>query len=402
MVSNLKFMNNKVGGIKFKSTSRYLLVLGLLVGSLGYTSSAIADNKAVSIYVDGRVQTISTSKNTVEEVLSQAGVEVFEKDSVEPARSTKINSNRFNVNVYRARMVTVVDGVNFKRVLTSGQSGKKIALDAGINVTDQDKFSFSRVDEFSGDVPPGEVLTIKKAKSIKLNLYGKDLDLKTHAVDVADLLKEQNIKIAEGDELSLAQDAKISDGLALSLSSVGREVVVADEEIAFPEEIIKDADKEASFKEVQTPGVKGRKTVTYQIVKRNGQEESKTVQSEVVISEPTKQVVIIGSKSPVPAAPSNPAGNVALGQQLAASRGWGDGDQWSCLYNLWQRESGWRTEAHNPSGAHGIPQALPGSKMGAGWENDPAVQINWGLGYIAGRYGTPCNAYNIQRSKGWY
>ena len=402
MVSNLKFMNNKVGGIKFKSTSRYLLVLGLLVGSLGYTSSAIADNKAVSIYVDGRVQTISTSKNTVEEVLSQAGVEVFEKDSVEPARSTKINSNRFNDNVYRARMVTVVDGVNFKRVLTSGQSGKKIALDAGINVTDQDKFSFSRVDEFSGDVPPGEVLTIKKAKSIKLNLYGKDLDLKTHAVDVADLLKEQNIKIAEGDELSLAQDAKISDGLALSLSSVGREVVVADEEIAFPEEIIKDADKEASFKEVQTPGVKGRKTVTYQIVKRNGQEESKTVQSEVVISEPTKQVVIIGSKSPVPAAPSNPAGNVALGQQLAASRGWGDGDQWSCLYNLWQRESGWRTEAHNPSGAHGIPQALPGSKMGAGWENDPAVQINWGLGYIAGRYGTPCNAYNIQRSKGWY
>lgn len=402
MVSNLKFMNNKVGGIKFKSTSKYLLVLGLLVGSLGYTSSAIADNRAVSIYVDGRVQTISTSKNTVEEALSQAGVEVLEKDSVEPAKSTKINSNRFNVNVYRARMVTVVDGVNFKRVLTSGQSGKKIALDAGINVTDQDKFSFSRVDEFSGDVPPGEVLTIKKAKSIKLNLYGKDLDLKTHAVDVADLLKEQNIKIAEGDELSLAQDAKISDGLALSLSSIGREVVVADEEIAFPEEIIKDADKEASFKEVQTPGVKGKKTVTYQIVKRNGQEESKTVQSEVVVSEPTKQVVIVGSKSPVPAAPSNPAGNVALGQQLAASRGWGDGDQWSCLYNLWQRESGWRTEAHNPSGAHGIPQALPGSKMGAGWENDPAVQINWGLGYIAGRYGTPCNAYNIQRSKGWY
>ncbi len=402
MVSNLKFMNNKVGGIKFKSTSRYLLVLGLLVGSLGYTSSAIADNKAVSIYVDGRVQTISTSKNTVEEVLSQAGVEVFEKDSVEPAKSTKINSNRFNVNVYRARMVTVVDGVNFKRVLTSGQSGKKIALDAGINVTDQDKFSFSRVDEFSGDVPPGEVLTIKKAKSIKLNLYGKDLDLKTHAVDVAELLKEQNIKIAEGDELSLAQDTKIADGLALSLSSVGREVVVADEEIAFPEEIIKDADKEASFKEVQTPGVKGKKTVTYQIVKRNGQEESKTVQSEVVVSEPTKQVVIVGSKSPVPAAPSNPAGNVALGQQLAASRGWGDGDQWSCLYNLWQRESGWRTEAHNPSGAHGIPQALPGSKMGAGWENNPTVQINWGLGYIAGRYGTPCNAYNIQRSKGWY
>jgi uncharacterized protein YabE (DUF348 family) len=395
-------MKKKVGGIKLKSTYLYLLVLTALVGILGYTSKVFAENKIVSIYVDGRVQVISTAKETVGDALNQAGVEILEKDSVEPGKSAKIDSGSFNVNVYRARMVTVVDGVNFKRVLTSGQSGKKIATDAGIKVSDQDKYSFSRVDDFSGDIPPGEVLTIKRAKNIKLNLYGKDIDLKTHAVDVADLLKEQNIKPSDTDEVSLPRDAKITEGLSLSISSVGKEVVVVDEDIPFPEEVIKDANKETSFKEVQTPGVNGKKTVTYEIVKRNGQEESRTAQSEVVLSEPTRQVVIVGSKSPIPSAPSNPAGNVALGQQLAAARGWGSGDQWSCLYNLWQKESGWRTEAHNPSGAHGIPQALPGSKMGAGWQNDPVVQINWGLGYIAGRYGTPCNAYNIQRSKGWY
>jgi SLT domain-containing protein len=75
----------------------------------------------------------------------------------------------------------------------------------------------------------------------------------------------------------------------------------------------------------------------------------------------------------------------------AANYGWGD-DQFACLVSLWNKESGWRVNAANSSGAYGIPQALPGSKMasaGADWETNPATQIAWGMGYIAGRYGTP-------------
>ena len=60
--------------------------------------------------------------------------------------------------------------------------------------------------------------------------------------------------------------------------------------------------------------------------------------------------------------------------------------------NIWTRESGWRWNAANASGAYGIPQALPGSKMataGADWQTNPATQIKWGLGYIQSIYGTP-------------
>lgn len=401
MVSNLKLNKKVVGMFNFNKKLVQILSLVSLIAVLFYSNKALAESKLVSVYADGRVQVVSTSKATVKEVLDQAGVELVDKDSAEPGLDTKIESSNFYINVYRARMVTVVDGNNFKRVLTSGQSGKKIATDAGIKINDEDKFTFSRVDEFSGDIPPGEVLTIKRAKNIKLNLYGKEVDLRTHATDVADLLKEQNIKLDPADELTVPQDTKVTEGLSLAINRVGKEVIVVDEEIPFEEEQIKDADKDASFKEVQTAGVKGKKTVTYEVVKHNGQEVSRVAQSEVITVQPTKQVVVVGTKSAVPSAPSNPAGNVALGQQLAASRGW-TGEQWDCLYNLWMRESGWRTEAHNASGAHGIPQALPGSKMGAGWQSDPNVQINWGLGYIAGRYGSPCNAYNIQRTKGWY
>ncbi|MDL9980236.1 hypothetical protein [Microbacterium candidum] len=106
--------------------------------------------------------------------------------------------------------------------------------------------------------------------------------------------------------------------------------------------------------------------------------------------------------APAPAPASIPAGDPrAIGQELAAQRGWG-ADQFACLNALWNRESGWRVNASNPSGAYGIPQALPGSKMGAGWQNNPVVQITWGLNYIAGRYGTPCGAWAHSQSTGWY
>jgi hypothetical protein len=81
-------------------------------------------------------------------------------------------------------------------------------------------------------------------------------------------------------------------------------------------------------------------------------------------------------------------------------------DQFGCLDSLWTRESGWSPSAHNPSsGAHGIPQALPGSKMatvGADWATNPVTQITWGLGYIQDRYGSPCGAWGHSESYGWY
>ncbi|GAA3910996.1 lytic transglycosylase domain-containing protein [Microbacterium invictum] len=95
----------------------------------------------------------------------------------------------------------------------------------------------------------------------------------------------------------------------------------------------------------------------------------------------------------------------AIARDMLAQRGWGD-DQFQCLDALWSRESGWNYQAHNSSsGAYGIPQALPGSKMasaGSDWQTNPATQIKWGLGYIDGRYGTPCGAWNHSQSHGWY
>lgn len=96
--------------------------------------------------------------------------------------------------------------------------------------------------------------------------------------------------------------------------------------------------------------------------------------------------------------------NVALGYQIALTRGI-IGQEWSCFHDLGMRESGWDNTIYNRSGsgAFGIPQALPASKLDAyGDRHDPSVQIMWMIDYVFGRYGTFCKALNFQVKNDWY
>ena len=105
-------------------------------------------------------------------------------------------------------------------------------------------------------------------------------------------------------------------------------------------------------------------------------------------------------------AASAPSGSPQqIAERLLRNFGWSSG-QFSCLQPLWAHESGWNTYAQNPSsGAYGIPQALPGSKMaraGGDWQSNPATQIRWGLSYIQDNYGSPCGAWAHEQTDGWY
>jgi hypothetical protein len=109
------------------------------------------------------------------------------------------------------------------------------------------------------------------------------------------------------------------------------------------------------------------------------------------------------AQQPAASAPSGSPQQIA--QQMLSQFGWSSG-QFSCLQPLWALESGWNVYASNPSsGAYGIPQALPGSKMasaGPDWQSDAATQIRWGLTYIQGTYGSPCAAWSHEEADGWY
>lgn len=108
---------------------------------------------------------------------------------------------------------------------------------------------------------------------------------------------------------------------------------------------------------------------------------------------------------PIPASCNEYSGNRKTGCALMIAAGFPI-SEFPCLDQLWKKESGWNHRARNDSsGAYGIPQALPGSKMASvadDWETNPATQIKWGLGYIEGRYGDPCGAWAHSQDVGWY
>jgi hypothetical protein len=107
----------------------------------------------------------------------------------------------------------------------------------------------------------------------------------------------------------------------------------------------------------------------------------------------------------VPGSCQEYSGNRAIGCTLMLAAGF-EIAQFPCLEQLWDHESGWNHRAENKgSGAYGIPQAYPGSKMataGADWRTNPATQIKWGLGYVKGRYKTPCGAWSNFQNNGSY
>jgi len=120
----------------------------------------------------------------------------------------------------------------------------------------------------------------------------------------------------------------------------------------------------------------------------------------------SNEIALVSAMSRSVEAARKPLGAKRFAKEMMATEyGWGEG-QYKCLDRLWTKESNWNYQARNPrSGAHGIAQALPASKMekvGTDWRTNPITQIQWGLLYVSERYDTPCAAWNKFRRSNYY
>ncbi|KYH45331.1 hypothetical protein AZH51_05505 [Branchiibius sp. NY16-3462-2] len=121
---------------------------------------------------------------------------------------------------------------------------------------------------------------------------------------------------------------------------------------------------------------------------------------------PAKAVTPSPTATPALAArPASPAQAQQMAQTMLSAYGWNQ-TQWPCLNKLWTQESSWMTTAENPSsGAYGIPQSLPASKMatvGADYRTNTRTQLTWGLQYVKDAYGSPCQAWDFHLAHNWY
>jgi uncharacterized protein YabE (DUF348 family) len=273
-----------------------VFIVGLFVVSLAPTPSRAENERVVTVYHDGIEQTIVTDATTVGEALERAKITLREKDTVEPAANTELVAPGYSVNVYRARPVTVVDGVQRYTVMTSHTSAGKIAAAAGLSLFDEDIYTLDRIDAFVSEGGVGLKMTIDRATLMRLVLYGTVAEIRTQATTIGELMAEKNIVLASEDGANLNPNTPISEGLSLEVWRNGVQTATNEEEIAFTTKQVRDTDKPAGYREVQTPGVKGKKLVTYQIEMKNGKEVSRKVIQSVTTQESKQQVEIIGGK----------------------------------------------------------------------------------------------------------
>ena len=236
---------------------------------------------------------------------------------------------------------------------------------------------------------------------------GSTTDVATRATTIAGLLAERGIELGADDWVSLPLETEISEGLEVVVKRVAYENVMQSSEIAFSTTKRTDYNLDPGQEVVERAGQVGTQSAVYRVKLVDGVEAGR----ELLVSskvDPVSQVVRVGVSAPQSSAPSGiytGSDPRAIARSMVAARGWSSG-QFDCLNALWTKESNWNPYAQNPSsGAYGIPQALPGSKMGtvaSDWRTNPATQITWGLNYIAGRYGTPCGAWSHSQVHNWY
>ncbi|MBC7943163.1 DUF348 domain-containing protein [Candidatus Saccharibacteria bacterium] len=273
-----------------------VLILVIVASRVGATSAARPQNgHLVTIHDRGSQVVVLTQSDSVGDALKEAGVVVDKSDAVEPAVSEKLVASEYEVNIYRARPVIVVDGATKQKVITPYQTSAQIAKSVGIKLYDEDKTILSRTDNIVAD-GAGFRMTIYRATPFTLTLYGQTTAVRTQGDTVGEMLDEKGIKLGPNDRVSLDQSTKLTEGLLVKVWREGKHTVTVDEEVNFSTEKIQDGDQEIGYHAVKTPGEKGMRSVTYEVVIQDGQETGRTEIASLTTKESKKQIEIIGAK----------------------------------------------------------------------------------------------------------
>ena len=384
-------------------TATILIVSIVVKQSSFFASATSADGSAedgeqsfVTIYDGDNKTTMRSGAITVRDLLARADVQYDEYDTVEPGLDEEINSESFNINIYRAREAIVVDDNVKRHIHTSATNPTAVIADAGIELYDED---IVKIVPYDGLLESGmmSAYQITRAKRINFDFYGEEMIVRTQANTIGEFLAERNIKVDRKDTwASLSDDTEITDGIKFAVYRQGKQTKTVEETIKYSTKTIQDYSMNYGTQKVVKEGSDGKKIVTYEIVMRNGKEVSRKVISSIVTKKPVEQEVRVGMKVNLPAG----------SHEDWMSRAGISPSDYGYVNYIVTRESHWNPLARNrSSGATGLCQALPGSKMasaGSDWATNPITQLRWCNGYAVGRYGSWAKAYQFWTANHWW
>ncbi len=314
-------------------------------------------------------------------------------DIVEPSASTVIPQGFYNINVYRSKPVTVIDGSKSYHLLSAYSSPRLLVESAGIKTYPADQYKSEVVTNFVNQTDIGIKVTVERSIPFSVTIGGTTTDYRAQPGTVAQALAAVGVSLGQEDTVSSPLSSPLTENMNLTITRVSEVVTTVDVVLPASTQTVDDPNQPIGYSSIKTQGTDGHKTVTYRIHYANGVETSRVALQTTDVVEPVATVKVVGTKV------ATPTDATALGQEMAANRGW-SGTEWVSLYQLWEHESGWNPSARNSwSGACGIPQANPCSKIAV---DDVSGQITWGLDYIAQRYGDPNAAWAYWQANGSY
>ena len=278
---------------------RIVLFFALLVVSLaGVSNSAQAkdDRRLITVYDRGTTSVFLSSEKTLGEALKAQNIEIDAHDTVEPSLKQELIAPDYQVNIYRARPVVVVDGAIRIKKISPYQTADQIAKDVGINIQDGDTATLRPLSDFVTD-GAGLQLTIHRATTILLDLYGKKTEIRTQAKTVGGMLKEKNIILGLNGRTSVPLTTPISAGLEVRVWREGKQTVTVEEEIPIKNQIVYDADRPIGYRVTQSKGIPGIRSISYQVEIKDGNEVSRVEIANIVTRKAIDQTEVIGIRN---------------------------------------------------------------------------------------------------------
>ncbi|HEU0266190.1 MAG TPA: ubiquitin-like domain-containing protein [Candidatus Saccharimonadaceae bacterium] len=358
------------------------ITIAISVHAAAVSSNPTDGQSLITIHDNGTTHAIMTRDSTLGAALRDAGVTTASQDLVEPSLTTKLTVSNYDVNIYRARPVTIVDGSVKKDVMSPYRTADQIVEHAGMTLHDEDRTTLVPNSHIAAD-GPGLTLTIDRATPFTLELYGQKVAAYTQGKTVADMIKEKGIHLAPSDTVSLPLTTPIIAGMTVEIWREGVNTVTNQEPIPFSTQEIQNADEPIGYKQIQTPGKNGAKMVTYQINMQHGQQVSKTQIQSVVIAQPVTEVEVVGTKLQLP--PGSHSDWMSAAGISSSDYGY--------VNYIVSHEGGWNpckvqggaVDCSYLGGAgYGVVQATPGIKMsaaGVDWQTNPITQLRWATSY---------------------
>ncbi|PFG32319.1 uncharacterized protein YabE (DUF348 family) [Sanguibacter antarcticus] len=373
-----------------------MILATIVSGTTAFTTL----HKSVTLEVNGDVRTVSVFGRTVDDVLAGQVVDLSANDKIYPEGSTIVNDGDLIVVRTLKDIQIEIDG-EMQTIASTALTVGEVLDELGPR-TEGATVSASR-----SEAVGRSTLKISTVKNLTVSIDGQLIERSTTAASVRDVLSDLGVVLSPGDVVSPELETTPVDGQVITVGRVAASTTTETEVLPFTVEETEDASIVVGQRVVKQTGRVGQAVTTYDIALVDGVESERTVVARQVIVAPRDELVSIGTlELPDPTTVVIDSGSArALGQSMALERGYG-ADEFACLESLWTKESNWNVTAENASsGAYGIPQSLPGSKMASvasDWRTNAATQITWGLNYIEGRYGTPCGAWAHSQSSGWY